>query len=423
MRSVILLAGLIVVVSAHARDVPVTDAAELAAAITQALPGDRILLAAGTYELGSDPVATAVGGAGAPIVVRALQPRSVLVRFGSTGDHVEGFRIRSPHWRFEGLDIEGACADDNDCDHAFHITANADAFVLRDSVLRDFNAQIKSNGEVVEGAMVFPDDALIERNRFFDTRPRETQRPVTKIDVVGGQRWVVRDNVIHDFQKRNGDTTSYAAFLKGNSSHGVFERNLVICARDFAGGVRVGLSFGGGGTGAAFCEGGSCDTEHRQGTMRNNLILHCNDVGIYLNRAADTLLLHNTLYDTAGIDVRFETSTADIRNNLVGSAIRNRNKGSSTQAGNLAGLDSDTFEAWFAAPAEADFRLLDGAAFVDLGVATPEVHDDYCSNVRDDGPPDIGALEYDAQAVCDTARSGGFAGPEVLFADGFEPLP
>ena len=332
-RVAVLLAGLLVLVQAHARDVPVTDAAGLATAVAQALPGDRILLAAGTYQLGDTLSATAVGSADAPIVVRAVQPRSVLLRFGGGGNIAEGFRVRAPHWRFEGLDIEGVCADDSNCEHAFHIVGAADAFVLRNSVVRDFNAQIKSNGEVVQGVMEFPDDALIERNRFFDTRARQTDHPVTKIDVVGGQRWVVRDNVIHDFQKDGGDTISYAAFLKGNSSHGVFERNLVICARDFAGGVRVGLSFGGGGTGAAFCEGGNCDTEHRQGTMRNNLILHCNDVGIYLNKAADTLLLHNTLYDTTGIDVRFEASTADIRNNLVGSAIRNRDDGASTQSG------------------------------------------------------------------------------------------
>ena len=404
---------------AQARDVPVGSPVQLAAAMAQAQPGDRILLAAGQYDIAGNLDAAMAGNASAPIVVRAVQSRSVLLRFGGAGGTVEGFRVSAPHWQFEGLDIEGVCASDSSCEHAFHLYGDADFFVLRDSVLRNFNAQIKSNGSVVDGVTRFPDDAMIERNRLHDTRARQTAFPVTKIDVVGGQRWRVRDNVIEDFEKGEGDTISYAAFLKGNSSDGVFERNLVICTRNFSGGVRMGLSFGGGGTGAAFCEGGSCVTEHRRGTMRNNLILHCNDVGIYLNRAADTRLLHNTLYDTAGIDVRFSASSADIRNNLVSGAIRNRDGGSSTLAGNLANLGTSVFATWFVAPSDGDFSLLNGNALVNIGVPTPEVADDYCRNLRDDGAPDIGALEYDSTAICDTTRTE-LPSAAVLFADGFE---
>lgn len=65
----------------------------------------------------------------------------------------------------------------------------------------------------MDGTLAYPDDVVVEANR------------------------------ISDFEKGGGDTISYAAFLKGNSKDGVFERNLVVCSEHFSGGVRVGLSF------------------------------------------------------------------------------------------------------------------------------------------------------------------------------------
>jgi len=242
---------------------------------------------------------------------------------------------------------------------------------------------------------------------------------VTKIDVVGGRRWIVRANLIHDFEKGGGDSISYAAFLKGNSRDGLFERNLVICERDFSGGVRLGLSFGGGGTSpGSICESGTCTPEHQNGIMRNNIIVNCPaDVGIYLNAATNSRIQHNTLYNTTGIDVRFPASTADLRNNLMSGLIDDRDGGTFTSAGDLTGVSLASLATWFQAPALADFRLLNGATFVDLGVAAPLVVDDYCANLRDDGLPDIGAVEYDGDGVCVTTQAGGIA---FVFADGFE---
>ena len=405
-------------VAALARDVPVATPSALVAAVNDALPGDRILIEPGTYLVTQNLVCDTVASAALPIEVRARTARTVLVRFANAGGVTEGFRPLAPYWRFEGLDIEGACTVDSDCEHAFHLAGDADFTVIRDNRIRDFNAQIKSNTAAPDSGQ-FPDDVLIERNELYDTRARNTSNPVTKMDVVGGRRWIVRGNDIHDFQKGGGDTISYGAFLKGNARDGLMERNLVRCARDFTGGVRIGLSLGGGGTSpGTICEGGTCDPEHQGGVLRNNLVLACSDVGVYLNRAANTRIEHNTLYDTSGIDVRFTSSSADVRNNLLSGAIRNRDGGTSTQAGNLASVPLATFATWFRAPAAADFALLDGSTIVDQGAAAPLVPDDYCGNLRDDGARDTGALEYDLQPTCDTRFAGGFAAP--LFADGFE---
>lgn len=415
-RLVVVLAGALGALTTEAQIVPVSDATALRNAINAAAPGQEIVLAPGTYTVVGNLLCDTAASAAMPITVRAATARTVLIRF----DAVEGFKVSEPHWRFEGLDIEGVCPVDSDCEHAFHVFGAADFTVIRDNVVRDFNAQIKSNGDFVGPAFVFPDDVLIERNTFYDTRARNTGNPVTKLDVVGGRRWIVRANTIYDFEKGGGNFISYAAFLKGNSRDGLFERNLVICERQFAGGVRLGLSFGGGGTGPnSICEDGVCIPEHQNGIMRNNVIVNCPaDVGIYLNSASNSRLQHNTLYNTTGIDVRFAASSADLRNNLLSGQIRNRDGGSHVSAGDLSQVPLASFANWFQAPAQANFLLLDGSTIVNMGVAAPLVTDDFCANPRDDGLADIGAVEYDGDGVCDTTVGGGQLG--LLFADGFE---
>jgi len=392
----------------------VSDVAGLRAAVAVANPGDEIVLAPGTYLLTAGLNLERSGTPAAPIVLRAATPQQAVLR----SDTLVMIRARASDWRIEGLLIEGVCAIDDNCEHALQILSGAQRLIVRNNHFREFNAPIKGNGEPlgVGGSYVFADDVLVERSRFYATRPRLTANPVTFIDVVGGKRWVIRGNLIYDFMKAGGDGISYAAFLKGNGSDGVFERNLVICQRRFGGGERVGLSFGGGGTGAQFCEGGSCVTEHRNGVMRNNLIVNCNDVGIYLNRAQNTLIEHNTLYNTAGIDVRFSTSSATVRNNVLSGRLRNRDGGSHSAIGNLTELPLATLQSWFADPAAGDFALRDGAMLVDQGAAGGSTVDDYCGDARGGGAPDRGALEYDRTGKCDTVLDR-----EVrIFRNGFE---
>ena len=379
----------------------VSTAQELRDAVAQANPGDSIVLADGTYRLDGKLRIDRPGTQSEPIRIEAANLHQALIEVNT----VEGISWSAAHWHMEGLRFKGVCANPGDCEHALHIVADADGIVIRHNVFEDFNAQIKGNGvKQDDGSFLMPDDVLIEANEFFDNTIRPTGAPVTKIDIVGGNRWTIWGNFIHDFAKGGGNNISYAAFLKGKSTDGIFERNLVVCEALHTGHVRLGLSFGGGGTGDQFCPGNTCTPEHSNGIMRNNIIAKCpKDVGIYLNESANTLIEHNTLYDNSGIDVRFESSSATLRHNLMTGRIRERNGGTITASeGNLDQLSNQDFAAFFLDPANLDFTLVNGAMFVDkaLGMTTT---DDFCGQLREPGAMDIGAVEYLTDTPCDTS--------------------
>ena len=296
----------------------VADVAGLKAALREARPGDDIVLAAGVYRLGG--VAVRVPGTDArPIRVRAARPGSVYLRMRG-----QGFHVSASWWRFQGLNLYGECQSDERCEHAFHVVGDARGFVLRDSVMRDFNAMLKVNGVAGE----YPDGGLVEGNVFYNSRPRRSTRPVTFIDIVAASDWRIRRNLIADFAKAGGNRVSYGVFIKGGADGGVIEQNLVVCASDGPSSrdQRVGISLGGGGSGRRFCRHG-CRYESRGGVIRDNLVMQCSDVGIYLNRAADARVVGNRLYNTAGIDVRYAESRAEVNGNRLDGAVRERDGG------------------------------------------------------------------------------------------------
>ncbi len=113
---------------------------------------------------------------------------------------------------------------------------------------------------------------------------------------------------------------AFGLFMKGGGEGGKIERNLVVCTPSGISrpGVRVGISFGGGGTDPALCRTKDCEAyEHRQGLAANNIVAHCNDVGLDVNHSRDITLAHNTLINTAGVSARRPPSQARLQNNLI----------------------------------------------------------------------------------------------------------
>jgi len=304
-----------------ARIILANNAEQVRAAIAAAEPGDRIVLLPGTYRFEGKLAVERPGSATQRITLGATQPGTVKLEFAM----VEGFTVSAPYWTVENLAIRGVCASHDDCEHAFHVVGAAQHFIARNNLITDFNAHFKING--LEGR--FPDHGLIENNTLSNGTVRGTANPVVPIDLVAASGWIIRRNLISDFVKGGGDGISYGGFAKGAGSANTFAQNIVWCEQRLHGapGQRVGLSLGGGATGAPVCRDGRCIVEQEGSSIASNLIASCSDDGVYLNSAARTRVVHNTLLDTGGISVRFAGSSADIEGNLVDGAIRSRNDG------------------------------------------------------------------------------------------------
>jgi hypothetical protein len=302
-------------------------------AIDNAAPGDVILLQPGVYRIAQSYITMArPGSPDAPITLRVARLGSVTLE----SELPEALKVGAPYWRFENLVLKGVCADDSVCDNGFHIVGPATHTVLHNLRIEDFNAQIKINGE--NGR--FPDDGRIEHTTLTDSHVRRTGSPVTPIDLVAASGWTISDNLIADFIKDGGNSVSYGAFAKGAGRGTIFTRNVVFCAWSLHGtnSEAIGLSFGGGGTTQSVMrDQGRSGNEYADGVMSDNLIAFCSDDGIYLNRAANTVIRHNTLIVTAGIEVRYPESIADVTGNLVDGPIRVRDDGLLFQDGNESG--------------------------------------------------------------------------------------
>jgi hypothetical protein len=305
---------------------------ELAQAASNAQPGDTIQLAPGRYRFGGYAInLRQPGTAAAPITIRAAHLDEATIE----SDATVMFNVAAPFWRFENLAMRGVCGEHSNCEHAIHVVGGGSDVLIRNNRFEDFNAHIKVNGE--GGA--FPDRGVIEGNTFTDSVPRDTFNPVTPIDLVAASDWRVSNNIIADFARVGDGLATYGAFFKGAGEGNVFERNLVVCEWKLhvAGQPHVGLSLGGGGTDpGARREQGRSGFEQTGGVIRDNLIAMCDDDGIYLNRAARSVVEHNTLLDTAGIYARFVETSATIEANIVDGVVR------AGDGASIAGQDNAT---------------------------------------------------------------------------------
>lgn len=352
---------------------------DIKAAVSAAVPGQTITIPPGTYILHRRGVLdmSAQGTEAQPITLRAEKLGSVTIEV----EFREATRISGAYWIVENFNFLGICGRHSACEHAFHLKPGSHHLTFRNNRLVDFNAAIKGSASDQEGK-TGPSWVTVENNWIYNEQIRHTNTPVTPIDVNGGRGWVVRGNYIADFARTG--KPAYGAFLKRDSFDGLFEGNLIVCEQRHRGGVRVGLSLGGGGSGQP--------VEHTNGTIRNNIIMNCTrDVGLYLNRARNTRVYNNIFYNTVGIDVRYRQSTADIRNNVISGRIKNRSSGSHVAEGNRVGIGLRQFAEWFMDPRNGDFRPKPGAPVIGAGVDAPGVTTDFCGHARKD-PKDQGAI-------------------------------
>lgn len=388
----------------------VSTSKELIYAITHAKAGDIIQLRPGTYQINHNISVVEKGEPSAPITVRSAQLGSAKINFKA----LDGFYIDAPYWVFENLEIQGLCEKNKHsaCEHAFHVVGNAHSFVLRNNIIYDFNASLKVNGQWVKRKLIYPDYGLVENNSFFNTTPRNTSNPVTLLNINNVNHWVVRNNYIADFSKAMDDHTSYGTFMKGNGKNGLYENNLIICEHTLAAdqGLRISLSFGGGGTNKKYCREQNCDIEHSNGVIRNNIILNCShDVGIYLNKSNNTQIYNNLIFNSLGIDIHFKSSSATVFNNIISGRIKTKDDGIYHAKNNLIDMhcvapdrqfEECSFKNWYQDIINADTRLTgNNTAIIGKGVKAM-MDTDFCNNPIAPDRLDIGPIQYSNQLTC-----------------------
>jgi len=387
----------------------VATAQQLADACWNLQSNQAIVIAPGTYRLdtvdfpnGVDGRLT-VGHFGAPpihdIQIRGAtgNPADVVILGAGMLDAVVPFGLQI----FTATDV--TIADLSVGDVYYHALAvQGDQGAQR---VRVYHARLFDAGQQIVKGVPGADDVTIEYSELFFSAGAvnhpEGAPPgscyTNAIDGVNANRWIVRDNLIHDIWCQDGSLAGPAILLWQGATDTLVERNTII---DSSRGISLGL------IGA---------DDHFGGIARNNFIRwdanasYDVDVPIYTT-SPNSKILHNTAL-TAGrypnaVEVRYAGATdVEVRNNLLDAAILPREGAQPAVSGNLL----DAMPSWFADIATGDLHLTSSAApAIDQVTRLADAIDDFDAQTR---PPDAGLADIGADE---------FGVVDSIFADGFE---
>ncbi|MCP5209243.1 MAG: hypothetical protein H7A01_18790 [Hahellaceae bacterium] len=375
----------------------ITDEASLKQALKSVEAGTTLIMQPGVYEINSAYIGVVKKGEPAKrITLMAENLGEVTIKL----DAVDGFLVVAPYWTFKNLVIQGNCSNDSRCEHAFHIVGDSHHTEISNNILRNFNAAIKVNAANDKR----PDNGLITNNAIFNDAPRNTNKPVTPIDIVAASDWTIARNFVADFAKSGGDYISYGAFAKGAGTNNTFEQNIIFCEWKHAGGKRIGISLGGGGTGARYCADGQCLTEQERSTIRNNIIGNCPlEVGLYVNQSKASEIYNNLIFNTRGIDLSGDQTTATLYNNIIDGRVVSKNGAQFRSENNIspvinALLNTPHSKSIYTNTSQADFTLRSMDLLEESGT-TVTSSKDICGNELE-APPVIGPINYLSRQLC-----------------------
>ena len=399
-RACVVVAGIMATAStASAEEILVSTRDGFIDAFSRARAGDVVRVMPGTYRFSSSIWTSNPGTPTAPILVTGGTVPEVRLDFES----VEGLVFNHAHWILENVWVNGDCGDPADCEAAVGVKPPADGFVMRGCRISNWSQHVKASRSPDDEA----DDASLLANEFYN----DVRINGSVVDIVGGKRWRVAGNFVHDF---GGDPSAgdYGIFLKGATSDGVVERNLVICGHlrpSF--GIEVGISMGGGGTGNEYCPNRDCSCEDFNSVVRNNIVLNCSDVGLHTKRACGSKFYHNVVARSdGGLQIQ-ENGAGDpvvVQNNVLEGSIFGGDNHSAMN--NVEGASGALLSRIYRDPANADFREgSDPSVARDLAVRLPEVSEDYCGAPRPDTGRDLGPVEF--PAACETFPWSGVVPP------------
>ncbi len=364
--------------------VTVSSLSDLQQAINNAPEGGRIItLAAGTYNQSSTINIT--GKNNITIQGATTDYNDTVVKGPGINSTVMDINFKvnnSDYVTFKNLTIQDSYYHSiqiNDGSNYFH----ADHLKTWDNGEGGFKTTFN-----VSSGLGYDDYGIIE-NSMIGYTISGIHSSVEGVDLIASKGWVIRGNTFENTKRKDGGG-GYAVFAKANSIDTIIENNIL--KNNF-----IAISFGGGGSGLAFFRNQDPTYEHRGGIVRNNVVYGTDDTGIYMNKAKDFKIYNNTILNTGSgvgsIEPRFAQSSGEIRNNLLGSAVKIRDGATATQSNNLTNGNPS----WLVDPANGNYHLhpFYGSAARDVGMTLPQVTTDMDSDARPYGSAqDIGADEF-----------------------------
>lgn len=388
--------------------ISVATAQQLADACWNLASNQAIVIAPGTYDLAGVSFPNGVDG------------RLTVGRFGATPiSHVQ---IRGATGNPADVVIQGAGMLNGIVPFGFQIFTASDVLIADLSVrnvyyhavavqgdqgahqVRLYHLRLADAGQQIVKGVPGADDVTIEYSELFTSNGAvnhpEGSPPgscyTNAIDGVGADRWIVRDNFIHDIRCQDLSLAGPSVLLWQGSTDTLVERNTITASSR---GISLGLVSA---------------TDHFNGVVRNNFIridpaaTYAVDVPIYVTSPNAKVLNNSALtsgrYPNA-IEVRYAGATGvAVTNNLLDAAIQPRNGASPTLVNNIGSAQP----AWFVDPPSGNLHLTPIATpAIGLATALADAVDDFDGQPRTTGSnrTDIGADE---------------ALPDRIFAQGFE---
>ena len=361
------------------REVVVSDADQLAAAIIQANKGGAktIILKDGTYTLRNMLWVEAHG-----VTVRSVSGNRdavIIEGRGMNGNVTHIFNVVGANFSVRDVTLRRVSQ------HAIQIHGelNAKSPVIKNVHIADTGQQMVKGSYDAAKPRARADNGIVEGCLFEYSAGRGPQYYIGGIDVHNARNWVVRKNTFKGIQSPSDQEAEFAIHFWSDSQGTLVEGNTIInCDR--------GIGFGMG------------DRGHGGGIIRNNMIYHDSsgrfaDVGIALESAVNTQVYNNTVFQKHGypnaIEYRFaRTKGVLIANNLTNKALCQRDGASGTVTNNVRNARAD----WFVNPSSGNLHLRSAiSAVVDKGRSIPGLTTDFDGESRAKGQGiDIGADEY-----------------------------
>jgi len=428
LRSVSLVAALLVGAQALAVTTEVGPGDDLASAINALNPGDELIMRGGTYDLTGRLSISIAGTANAPILIRAKVGEQPHLHRPNADQNIIDFDS-AEHVILRGIEFSGGSA-------GVRLGA-ARSFTVEDCEIHDtgdvaLRANDRNGGQTYEGLRILRNhihhthgtgegmylgcnedgcrlaNSLIEGNYVHHTG-LDVDSQGDGIELKEGSHdCVIRDNVIHD--------TKYPCILTysavGNGGPNLIERNAmwgcgnhaIQSAADTT--IRNNLILGSGADGIAM-------QPHQNGSPSNLVVVHntvlhpSNDAVTLRGTSGSVLIANNALYAQNGRALY--ANGGDLgQTTVVGNAGVGSVQGFSTTL--IGGdLSADLVSASYAGLPPMDLFPATGGALPAAGETAHVTADDFNGTARA-GVADVGAYVHDSQGNPGWALAAGFKG-------------